>query len=151
MESLFVHSSLAVLWLPAAVILSLSVVVGRWVALGRMSRRRWAALVPVFSTWEVSMGASGSRMLSALAATAGASELLSVLLGLGRYLATEWPANVILVFWFVIQLAVSERLARVFGSGAGLAADLVILPVVAYPLLVAGDRVYLGPNGGSRS
>ena len=145
MEAVFVSSSLAALWLPAIAILSLATVAGRWVALEKMGMRRWAALVPVLSTWEVTRGASGSRALRSLAAAASAATLLSDLLGLGRHLETEWLASLVSVLWLVAQLVVSERLARAFGSGPGLAAGLVVLPIVAYPLLVSGGRVYLGP------
>ena len=141
MEAVFVSSSLAALWLPAIAILSLATVAGRWVALEKMGMRRWAALVPVLSTWEVTRGASGSRALCSLAAAASAATLLSDLLGLGRHLETEWLASLVSVLWLVV----SERLARAFGSGPGLAAGLVVLPIVAYPLLVSGGRVYLGP------
>lgn len=145
MDGLFIFNSLAALWFPAAVILSLSTVCGRWVVLGRMGRRRWAALVPVFSTWEVSEGASGNRALGTLAAAASAAYLLSCLLGFGSHVETTWLHSVISVAWLVAQLVVSDRLARAFGAGPGHAAALVILPFVGYPLLASESRVYLGP------
>lgn len=54
MDELLITNSIATLWFPAVVILSLATIAGRWVILGKMGRRRWAAIVPVFSTWEVS-------------------------------------------------------------------------------------------------
>lgn len=145
MDDLFLANSMLTLWFPAVVILSLSTVAGRWVALGRMGRRRWAAIVPIFSTWEVSEGASGNRALSTVAATASAALLLSVLLGLGRYYETQWVATLVFAFWVVMQLMVSERLSRSFGAGPGFAAGLVLIPIVAYPLLMTDGKVYIGP------
>ena len=49
------------------------------------------------------------------------------------------------------QLIVSERLARAFGAGPGYAAGLVLVPIVAYPLLVMDGKVYLGPVDGVRA
>ncbi len=72
MDDLFLAKSMLTLWFPAVVILSLGTVAGRWAALGKMGRRRWAAIVPIFSTWEVCQGASGSRALSSVSATASA-------------------------------------------------------------------------------
>ena len=145
MDDLFLANSMLTLWFPAVVILSLGTVAGRWAALGKMGRRRWAAIVPVFSTWEVSEGASGSRALSSVSTTASAALLLSVLLGLGRYYESQWVASLIFAFWVVTQLVVSERLARAFGAGPGYAAGLVLIPIVAYPLLMMDGKVYLGP------
>lgn len=147
MGDLFLINSLITLWFPAIIILMLSTVAGRWVVLGKMGRRRWAAIIPIFSTWEVAKGASGSRALSVVASVASAVQLLSVLLGLGRYFETQWLAALVLALWLVMQLVVSERLARAFGAGPGYgyAVGLVLLPFVAYPLLVAENRVYLGP------
>ena len=92
-------------------------------------------------------GASGSRALSVVASVASAVQLLSVLFGLGRYFETQWLAALLLALWLVMQLVVSERLARAFGSepGYGYAIGLVLLPFIAYPLLIADNRVYLGP------
>lgn len=149
MDDLFLANSMLTLWFPAVVILSLGTVAGRWAALGKMGRRRWAAIVPIFSTWEVSEGASGSRVLSTVAATASAAFLISVLLGLGRHYETQWVATLILALWIVTQLVVSERLARAFGAGPGFAAGLVLVPIVTYPLLVMDGKVYLGPVDGS--
>ena len=50
MGDLFLINSLMTLWFPAIVILMLSTVAGRWVVLGKMGRRRWAAIIPIFST-----------------------------------------------------------------------------------------------------
>ena len=133
---------------PAIVILMLSTIAGRWVALGKMGRRRWAAIVPAFSTWEVSEGASGNRMLSVITSAASAAHLVSALLGLGRYFETQWLATLLFAFWVVTQLIVSERLARAFGAGPGYAAGLVLIPIVAYPLLMMDGKVYLGPVDG---
>lgn len=148
MEDLFLANTLMTLWFPAVVILMLSTVAGRWAALARMGGRRWAAIIPVFSTWEVCKRASGSRLLGTAASLASAAQLLSVLLGLGRYYETQVIAVLILVLWVVTQLAVSERLARAFGAGPGYAVALVLLPVVGYPLLLADNKVYLGPVDG---
>ena len=145
MDSLLISNSLMALWLPAIVILALSTVAGRWVALGKMGRRRWAAIIPVFSTWEVSEGASGNRALSTVASLASAAYLLSVLLGFGRFFETTWLANLLLGFWLVMQLMVSQKLARSFGAGPGYAAGLVFIPIIAYPLLMTDGKVYLGP------
>lgn len=133
MGDLFLINSLSALWLPAIVILMLSTIASRWVVLGKMSRRRWAAIVPAFSTWEVSEGASGNRTLSVIASAASAAYLVSALLGLGRYFETQWLATLLFAFWVVTQLIVSERLARAFGAGSGYAAGLVLVPIVAYP------------------
>lgn len=149
MDELLIANSIATLWFPAAVILSLGTIAGRWVVLGKMGRRRWAAIVPVFSTWEVSEGASGNRTLGTVAAASSAALLLSVLLGLGRYFETQWLATLILALWVLTQLVVSERLARAFGAGPGFAAGLVLIPIIAYPLLVMDGKVYLGPVDGS--
>ena len=151
MGDLFLTNSLATLWFPAIVILMLSTVAGRWVALGKMGRRRWAAIIPVFSTWEVAKGASGNRALSTVASIASAAYLISVLLGLGRHFESQWVAALLLALWVVTQLVVSERLARSFGAGPGYAyaVGLVLLPFIAYPLLVAENRVYLGPVDGA--
>lgn len=149
MDELFLTNSIATLWFPAAVILSLATVAGRWVALGKMGRRRWAAIIPIFSTWEVSEGASGNRALSTVAAAASATLLLSALLGLGRHYETQWLATLVLAFWVVTQLVVSERLARAFGTGPGFAAGLVLVPIVTYPLLMMDGKVYLGPVDGT--
>ena len=143
MDDLFLANSMLTLWFPAVVILSLGTVAGRWAALGKMGRRRWAAIVPIFSTWEVCQGASGSRALSSVSTTASAALLLSVLLGLGRYYESQWVASLIFAFWVV-----SERLARAFGAGPGYAAGLVLIPIVAYPLLMMDGKVYLGPVDG---
>ena len=151
MGDLFLINSLATLWFPAIVILMLSTIAGRWVVLGKMGRRRWAAIVPVFSTWEVSEGASGNRALSVTASAASTAYLVSILLGVGRYFETQWLATLLFVFWVVTQLIVSERLARAFGAGAGYAAGLVLVPIVAYPLLVMDGRVYLGPVDGVKA
>ena len=151
MDDLFLANSMLTLWFPAVFILSLGTVAGRWAALGKMGRRRWAAIVPIFSTWEVCQGASGSRVLSTVAATASAAFLISVLLGLGRHYETQWVATLILALWIVTQLVVSERLARAFGAGPGFAAGLVLVPIVAYPLLVMDGKVYLGPVDGVRA
>ena len=137
--------TMLVIWLPAIVILALSVIGGRWVILRRMGRRRWAALVPVLSTWEVAEGASGNRALSTLAAAASAAYLLSWLLGFGSHVESAWLHNAISVAWLVAQLVVSERLARAFEAGPGHAAALVILPFVGYPLLASKSRIYRGP------
>ena len=145
MDGKFVANALATLWLPAIVILMLGTIAGRWVVLGKMGRRRWAAIIPVFSTWEVSEGASGSRTLSVVASIASAACLISALLGVGRYFETQWLATLLLAFWVVTQLIVSERLARAFGAGPGYAAGLVLVPIIAYPLLVMDGKVYLGP------
>ncbi len=74
--------------------------------------------------------------------------LLSVLLGLGRYYESQWVASLIFAFWVVTQLIVNERLARAFGAGPGYAAGLVLIPIVAYPLLMMDGKVYLGPVDG---
>lgn len=147
MGDLFLINSLMTLWLPAIVILMLSTIAGRWVVLGKMGRRRWAAIIPIFSTWEVAEGAAGNRTLSAVASIASGAQLLSVLLGFGRYFETQWLSTLVLALWIVTQLVVSERLARAFGAetGYGYAVGLVLLPFIAYPLLVADNRVYLGP------
>lgn len=147
MGDLFLINSLMTLWLPAIVILMLSTIAGRWVVLGKMGRRRWAAIIPIFSTWEVAEGAAGNRTLSAVVSIASGAQLLSVLLGLGRYFETQWLAALLLALWLVMQLVVSERLARAFGSepGYGYAIGFVLLPFIAYPLLIADNRVYLGP------
>ena len=147
MGDLFLTNSLATLWFPAIVILMLGTVAGRWVVLGKMRRRRWAAIIPVFSTWEIAEGAAGNRALSTVASAASAACLVSVLLGLGRYFASQWVAALLLALWFATQLVVSERLARSFGAAPGYAyaVGLVLLPFIAYPLLVAENRVYLGP------
>lgn len=149
MDELLIANSIATLWFPAVVILSLATIAGRWVALGKMGRRRWAAIIPIFSTWEVSEGASGNRVLSTVAAAASASLLLSALLGLGRHYETQWLATLALAFWVVTQLVVSERLARSFGAGPGFAAGLVLVPIVTYPLLMMDGKVYLGPVDGT--
>lgn len=151
MGDLFLINSLSALWLPAIVILMLSTIAGRWVVLGKMGRRRWAAIIPAFSTWEVSEGASGNRTLSVIASAASAAYLVSALLGLGRYFETQWLATLLFAFWVVTQLIVSERLARAFGAGPGYAAGLVLVPIVAYPLLVMDGRVYLGPVDGVKA
>ena len=145
MDGEFVANVLATLWLPAIVILMLGIIAGRWVVLGKMGRRCWAAIIPVFSTWEVSEGASGNRALSTVASIASAACLISALLGVGRYFETQWLATLLLAFWIVTQLIVSERLARAFGAGPGYAAGLVLIPIIAYPLLVMDGKVYLGP------
>ena len=151
MGNQFLTNSLATLWLPAIVILMLSAIAGRWVVLGKMGRRRWAAIIPIFSTWEVSEGASGNRALSTVASVASAAYLVSFLLGVGRYFETQWLATLLFAFWVVTQLIVSERLARAFGAGPGYAAGLVFVPIVAYPLLVMDGKVYLGPVDGVRA
>lgn len=151
MDGKFVANALATLWLPAIVILMLSTIAGRWVVLDKMGRRRWAAIIPVFSTWEVSEGASGNRALSTVASIASAAYLMSALLGVGRYFETQWLATLLLAFWVVTQLIVSERLARAFGAGPGYAAGLVLIPIVAYPLLVMDGKVYLGPVDGAKA
>lgn len=151
MDGKFVANALATLWLPAIVILMLSTIAGRWVVLGKMGRRRWAAIIPVFSTWAVSEGASGNRALSTVASIASAAYLMSALLGVGRYFETQWLATLLLAFWVVTQLIVSERLARAFGAGPGYAAGLVLIPIVAYPLLVMDGKVYLGPVDGAKA
>ena len=133
MDNQFLTNSLATLWLPAIVILMLSTIAGRWVVLGKMGRRRWAAIIPIFSTWEVSEGASGNRALSTVASVASAAHLVSILLGVGRYFETQWLATLLFAFWVVMQLVVSERLARSFGAGPGYAVGLVLVPIVAYP------------------
>ena len=145
MDGKFVANALATLWLPAIVILMLGIIAGRWVVLGKMGRRRWAAIIPVFSTWEVPEGASGNRALSVVASIASATCLISALLGVGRYFETQWLATLLLAFWIVTQLIVSERLARAFGAGPGYAAGLVLIPIIAYPLLVMDGKIYLGP------
>ena len=147
MDGLFLTSSLATLWLPAIVILMLSTVAGRWVVLGKMGRRRWAAIIPIFSTWEVAKGAAGNRTLSAAASIASGAQLLSVLLGFGRYFETQWLSTLVLALWIVTQLVVSERLARAFGAAPGYAyaVGLVLLTFVGYPLLITDNKVYLGP------
>ena len=150
-DRLFLINSLAMLWLPAIVILMLSTIAGRWVVLGKMGRRRWAAIIPVFSTWEVSEGASGNRTLSVIASAVSAAYLVSVLLGVGRYFETQWLATLLFTLWVVTQLVVSERLARAFGAGPGYAAGLILVPIVAYPLLVMDGKVYLGPVDGVRA
>ena len=150
-DNLFLINSLATLWLPAIVILMLSTIAGRWVVLGKMGRRRWAAIIPIFSTWEVSEGASGNRALSTVAFVASAAHLVSFLLGVGRYFETQWLATLLFSLWVVTQLIVSERLARAFGAGPGYAAGLVLVPIVAYPLLVMDGKVYLGPVDGVRA
>ena len=151
MGDLFLINSLSVLWLPAIVILMLSTIAGRWVVLGKMGRRRWAAIIPVFSTWEVSEGASGNRALSTVASVASAAHLVSFLLGVGRYFETQWLATLLFSLWVVMQLVVSERLARSFGAGPGYAVGLVLVPIVAYPLLVMDGKVYLGPVDGVKA
>ena len=151
MGDLFLINSLSALWLPAIVILMLSTIAGRWVVLGKMGRRRWAAIVPAFSTWEVSEGESGNRTLSVIASAASAAYLVSALHGLGRYFETQWLATLLFAFWVVTQLIVSERLARAFGAGSGYAAGIVLVPIVAYPLLVMDGRVYLGPVDGVKA
>lgn len=151
MGDLFLINSLSALWLPAIVILMLSTIAGRWVVLGKMGRRRWAAIVSAFSTWEVSEGASGNRTLSVIASASSAAYLVSALLGLGRYFETQWLATLLFAFWVVTQLIVSERLARAFGAGSGYAAGLVLVPIAAYPLLVMDGRVYLGPVDGVKA
>ena len=151
MDGKFVANALATLWLPAIVILMLGIIAGRWVVLGKMGRRRWAAIIPVFSTWEVSEGASGNRALSTAASIASAAYLISALLGVGRYFETQWLATLLLAFWVVTQLIVSERLARAFGAGPGYAAGLVLIPIIAYPLLVMDGKVYLGPVDGAKA
>lgn len=151
MDSLFIFNSLSTLWLPAVVILSLSTIAGRWVVLGRMGRRRWAALIPIFSTWEISEGASGNRALSTAASAASAANLISLLMGFGRYYESQWVALLLFAFFILMQLIVSERLARSFGVGLGYAAGLVFVPLVAYPLLVSNNNVYLGPVDGAAS
>ena len=151
MGDLFLINSLATLWFPAIVILMLSTIAGRWVVLGKMGGRRWAAIIPVFSTWEVSEGASGNRALSTVASVASAVHLVSILLGVGRYFETQWLATLLFAFWVVMQLVVSERLARSFGAGPGYAAGLVLVPIVAYPLLVMDGKVYLGPVDGVKA
>lgn len=151
MDNLFLINSLATLWLPTIVILMLSTIAGRWVVLGKMGRRRWAAIIPIFSTWEVSEGASGNRALSTVAFVASAAHLVSFLLGVGRYFETQWLATLLFSLWVVTQLIVSERLARAFGAGPGYAAGLVLVPIVAYPLLVMDGKVYLGPVDGVRA
>ena len=151
MDGKFVANALATLWLPAIVILMLGTIAGRWVVLGKMGRRRWAAIIPVFSTWEISEGASGNRALSTAASIASAAYLISALLGVGRYFETQWLATLLLAFWVVTQLIVSERLARAFGAGPGYAAGLVLIPIVAYPLLVMDGKVYLGPVDGAKA
>ena len=133
MDNQFLTNSLATLWLPAIVILMLSTIAGRWVVLGKMGRRRWAAIIPIFSTWEVSEGASGNRALSVTASAASTAYLVSILLGVGRYFETQWLATLLFAFWVVMQLVVSERLARSFGAGPGYAVGLVLVPIVAYP------------------
>ena len=151
MDGQFLVDSLAMLWVPAIVILMLSTIAGRWVVLGKMDRRRWAAIIPVFSTWEVCSGDSGNRALCVVASIASAAQLLSVLLGLGRYYESQWLAALFLALWFVTQLVVSERLARAFGAAPSYAyaVGLVLLPYVGYPLLVAENKVYLGPVDGA--
>lgn len=151
MDDQFVANALATLWLPAIVILMLATIAGRWVVLSKMGRRRWAAIIPVFSTWEVAEGASGNRALSTVASIASAAYLMSALLGVGRYFETQWLATLLLAFWVVTQLIVSERLARAFGAGPGYAAGLVLIPIVAYPLLMMDGKVYLGPVDGVRA
>lgn len=150
MEGLFLTSSLATLWFPAIVILMLSAIAGRWVALGKMGRRRWAAIIPVFSTWEVCAGASGSRSLGVVASAASAACLISLLLGLGRHFESQWVAALLLALWVVTQLVVGERLARSFGArqSHAYAVGLVLLPFIAHPLLVAENKVHLGPVDG---
>ena len=64
---------------------------------------------------------------------------------------TEWVTALLLALFIVTQLIVSERLARAFGAGPGYAAGLVLVPFVAYPLLVSGNKVYLGPVDGALS
>ena len=95
MGNQFLINSLATLWLPAIVILMLSTIAGRWVVLGKMGRRRWAAIIPIFSTWEVSEGASGNRALSTVAFVASAAHLVSFLLGVGRYFETQGLATLL--------------------------------------------------------
>ena len=151
MDDLFISNTMLTLWFPAVVILSLSVTAGRWVVLGKMGRRRWAALIPIFSTWEISEGASGNRALSTVASAASAAYFIWGVLGLGGYYATEWVTALLLVLFTVTQLIVSERLARSFGVGLGYAAGLVFVPFVAYPLLVSNNNVYLGPVDGAAS
>ena len=151
MDDLFISNAMFTLWLPAVVILSLSVTAGRWVVLGKMGRRRWAALIPIFSTWEVSKGASGNRALSTVASTASAAYFIWGVLGLGGYYGTEWVTALLLAFYVATQLIVSERLARAFGAGSGYAVGLVLVPFVAYPLLVSDNKVYLGPVDGAAS
>ena len=151
MDSLFILNSLSALWLPAVVILSLSTIAGRWVVLGRMGRRRWAALIPIFSTWEISEGASGNRALSTVASAASAANLITMLMGFGRYYESQWIALLLFAFFILMQLIVSERLARSFGVGLGYAVGLVFVPFVAYSLLVSNNNVYLGPVDGAAS
>lgn len=151
MDDLFISNTVLTLWFPAVVILSLSVTAGRWVVLGKMGRRRWAALIPIFSTWEVSEGASGNRALSTVASAASAAYFIWGVLGLGGYYVTEWVTALLLALFIVTQLIVSERLARAFGAGPGYAVGLVLVPFVAYPLLVSGNKVYLGPVDGALS
>lgn len=47
MDGKFVADALATMWLPAIVILMLGTIAGRWVVLGKMGRRRWAAIIPI--------------------------------------------------------------------------------------------------------
>ena len=133
---------LLMLWVPAVAILALSVVAGRWVVLGKMGCRRWAALIPLFSDWEVVKGASGSRTLGVVAVAVGAAYLLPVDWALG---GLGWVDAALSVAWLVTQLVVADRLARAFGAGPGYAAALVLLPFIGYPLLTMDGRVYLGP------
>lgn len=115
----------AIFSLVAAVI----IIIGMWKVFQKAGRPGWASIVPFYSSW-VLYEISGKPGWWPFISLLGVIPIVNI---------------VVYIVALVLSILQSIGLSKRFGKGGGMAALLVILPFIGYPMLGFGDAQY-NPN-----
>ena len=130
---------------PATWIIPLLIqILSYWKILGKMDKRKWCALIPIFGEMEMSTDLFlYMRSFWRPAMIAIAMFLTS------RYLGTDNMYSIVmglvaLIVYGVFLIRLYARLAKQFGKSKMFAFGLIMVPLVFLPILGFGKSAYLG-------
>lgn len=121
------------------------VIVGKWRVLSKMGRKPWAAIIPYFSDFEMTAGASGNAALSLAIPIVGlATAIFTWLSGDVDSVAINGISGLLGLAYFVLTCVMCHKVAQAFDKSAGWTVGLILLGVVFWPMLGFGQSAYQG-------
>lgn len=143
------------MWIMLAVlIIAVITVVAKWRVFRKMGQPGWYALIPFWSDYAMTVGASGERNLAlGVAIVNGVYWAVSLAArdSSGTFLASL--SGLFFIASLVLTFVMCHRVSRAFGHGNGYMVGLALLGFVFWPIIAFGASTYLGPvtNGSGSS
>lgn len=135
------------MWIMVAVlVIAVITAVAKWQVFRKMGQPGWYALIPFWSDYAMTVGASGERNLAlAVAIVNGASWAVSLAArdSSGSFLASF--SGLLFLASLVLTFVMCHHVSHAFGHGNGYMVGLVLLGFVFWPIIAFGSSAYRGP------